>query len=88
MNQLEFTKSGANNFEKFQKQTNSEILATWSHVTDDAVAGLILFKADDDNFLGNVVCNGLAAYNMGNEDNEEYAENNRILTTNIINYLK
>ena len=72
----------------FQKQTNSEILATWSHVTDDAVAGLILFKADDDNFLGNVVCNGLAAYNMGNEDNEEYAENNRILTTNIINYLK
>ena len=39
MNQLEFTKSGANNFEKFQKQTNSEILATWSHVTDDAVAG-------------------------------------------------
>ena len=88
MNQLEFTKSGANNFEKFQKQTNSEILATWSHVTDDAVAGLIIFKADDDNFLGNVVCNGLAAYNMGNEDNEEYAENNRILTTNIINYLK
>ncbi len=88
MNQLEFTKTGANKFEQFEKQTNSQIMATWSHVTDDAVAGLIIFKADDDNFLGTVVCNGLAAYNMGNEDNEEYAENNRILTTNIINYLK
>lgn len=88
MNQLEFTKTGANNFEKFQKQTNSEILATWSHVVDDAVAGLIVFKADDDNFLGTVICNGLAAYNMGNEDNEEYADNNRKLTQNIIEYLK
>lgn len=88
MNQLEFTKTGANNFEKFQKQTNSEILATWSHVTDDAVAGLIVFKADDDNFLGTVICNGLAAYNMGNEDNWEYADNNRKLTQNIIEYLK
>lgn len=88
MNQLEFTKTGANNFEKFMKQTNSEILATWSHVVDDAVAGLIVFKADDDNFLGTVICNGLAAYNMGNEDNEEYAENNRKMTQNIIEYLK
>lgn len=88
MNALEFTKTGDNNFEKFQKQTNSEILATWGHVTDDAVAGLIVFKADEDNFLGKVICNGLAAYNMGNEDNSEYAENNRILTQNIIEYLK
>ncbi len=88
MNALEFTKTGDNKFEQFEKQTNSEILATWSHVVDDAVAGLIIFKADEDNFLGNVVCNGLAAYVMGVEDNEEYAENDRILTTNIINYLK
>ena len=87
MNALEFTKTGDNKFDKFQKQTNSEILASWGQVSDDAVAGLIIFKADDDDFLGTVVCNGLAAYAMGNEDNE-YAENNRILTTNIINYLK
>ena len=87
MNALEFTKTGDNKFEKFQKQTNSEILASWGQVVDDAVAGLIIFKADEDDFLGTVVCNGLAAYAMGNEDNE-YAENNRILTTNIINYLK
>ena len=88
LNGLTFTKTGANNFEKFQKQTNSEILGTWGQVVDDAVAGLIIFKADEDNFLGKVVCNGLAAYNMGNEANTEYAENNQILTKNIIEYLK
>ena len=88
LNALEFTKTGDDNFEKFQKQTNSEILATWGQVVDDAVAGLIIFKADDDNYLGTVICNGLAAYNMGNEANTDYAENNRILTKNIIEYLK
>ena len=88
MNALEFTKTGDDNFEKFQKQTNSEILATWGQVTDAAVAGLIVFKADEDNFLGTVVCNGLAAYNMGNEANTEYADNNRTLTKNIIEFLK
>ena len=88
MNALEFTKTGDNKFEKFQKQTNSEIIGSWGQVVDDAVAGLIIFKADEDNFLGTVVCNGLAAYNMGNEANTEYAENNRILTKNIIEYLK
>lgn len=88
LNQLTFTKDGADNFDKFQKQTNSEIIATWGHVVDDAVSGLIIFLDDDDNFLGKVVCNGLAAYNMGNEENTEYAANNQILTTNIINYLK
>ena len=88
LNGLTFTKTGANNFEKFQKQTNSEILGTWGQVVDDAVAGLIIFKADEDDFLGTVVCNGLAAYNMGNADNTEYAENNRTLTKNIIEYLK
>ena len=87
MNALEFTKSGDDKFDQFQKQTNSEILASWGQVTDDAVAGLIVFKADDDNFLGTVVCNGLAAYAMGNEDNT-YAENDQLLTQNIINYLK
>lgn len=88
MNALEFTKTGDNKFDIFQKQTNSEILASWGQVVDDAVAGLIIFKADDDNFLGTVVCNGLAAYNMGNEDNTEYADNNQTLTKNIINFLK
>lgn len=88
MNQLEFTKAGDNKFEKFEKQTNSEVLATWSHVVDDAVAGLVVFKADDDNFLGTVICNGLAAYAMGNEDNTDYAENNQKMTQNIIEYLK
>lgn len=88
LNALEFTKTGADNFEKFQKQTNSEILATWGQVVDDAVAGMIIFKADEDNFLGTVICNGLAAYNMGNEANSEYAGNNQTLTANIIEYLK
>lgn len=88
LNALTYTKTGADNFEKFQKQTNSEILGTWGQVVDDAVAGIILFKADEDDFLGNVVCNGLAAYNMGNEANTEYIENNQLLTKNIIEYLK
>ena len=88
LNALTYTKTGANNYEKFQKQTNSEILGTWGQVVDDAVAGLVIFKADEDEFLGTVVCNGLAAYNMGNEANTEYAENNQILTKNIIEYLK
>ena len=88
LNGLTYTKTGADNFEKFQKQTNSEIFATWGQVVDDAVAGLILFKADEDDFLGNVVCNGLAAYNMGNEANTDFIENNRKLTQNIIEYLK
>lgn len=88
MNALEFTKTGNNKFDQFQKQTNSEILATWGHVVDDAVAGLIIFKADEDNFLGTVVCNGLAAYAMGNENNTDYAANNRRLTGNIIEFLK
>jgi len=88
MNSLTFTKSGDNKFEKFQKQTNSEIVGTWGQVVDDAVAGLIVFKADEDEFLGTVICNGLAAYNMGNEANTEYAGNNQTLTKNIIEYLK
>ena len=88
MNALTFTKTGDNKFEKFQKQTNSEIIGSWGQVVDDAVAGLIVFKSDEDNFLGTVICNGLAAYNMGNEANTEYAENNQILTKNIIEYLK
>ena len=88
LNAIQFTKTGANNFEKFQKQTNCEVLGTWGQVVDDAVAGLVIFKADEDNFLGTVVCNGLAAYNMGNEENTEYMENNQILTKNIIEYLK
>lgn len=88
LNAIEYTKTGADNYEKFQKHTNSEIIATWGQVVDDAVAGLIVFKADDDNFLGTVVCNGLAAYNMGNEANTDYAANNQKLTENIINFLK
>lgn len=89
MNALTLTKSGDDKFEKFQKETNSEILATWGQVTDDAVAGIINFKSDDDgNFLGTVICNGLAAYNMGNEENTEYQSNNEKLTQNILEYLK
>lgn len=88
MNNLAFTKPGNDNFDKFQKQTNSEILATWGQVTDDAAAGLIIFKPDEDDFAGTVVCNGLAAYAMGNEENTELVENDRKLTENIITYLK
>ena len=88
MNALTFTKTGSDKFEKFQKQTNSEILASWGQVVDDAVAGLIVFKADEDDFLGTVVCNGLAAYNMGNDANTEFAANNQTLTKNIIEALK
>ncbi len=89
MNALTLSKPGEDKFEQFQKETNSEILATWGHVVDDAVAGIISFKADDDgNFLGTVICNGFAAYNMGNEANTEYQSNNDKLTQNILEYLK
>ena len=89
MNALTLTKPGDDKFEQFQKETNSEILATWGQVTDDAVAGIVAFKADDDgNFLGTVICNGLAAYNMGNDENTEYQSNNEKLTQNILEYLK
>ena len=88
LNAITFSKSGDDNFDKFQKETNSEILATWGQVVDDAVAGLIVFKADEDDHLGTVICNGLAAYNLGNEANTEYKANNEKLTQNIIEYLK
>ncbi len=71
----------------FELTTNSLVLATWGHVRDHCVAGLVEFFATTEH--GRCVANGLAAYEWNqNSGANPYQHNVEQLTANILNYLK
>lgn len=71
----------------FEVTTNSLVLATWGHVRDHCVAGLVEFNANAEH--GRCIANGLAAYEWNqNSGVNPYQHNVEQLTLNILNYLK
>ena len=71
----------------FEVTTNSLVLATWGHVRDHCVAGLVEFYANSEH--GRCIANGLAAYEWNqNSGKNPYQHNVEQLTKNILEYLK
>ena len=71
----------------FEVVTNSLVLATWGHVRDHCVAGLVEFYSNPNH--GRCIANGLAAYEWNqNSGANPYQGNVEKLTSNILNYLK
>ena len=71
----------------FEVLTNSMVLATWGHVRDHCVAGLVDFFATPNH--GRCVAMGLAAYEWNqNSGNNIYQRNVEIPTANVLHYLK
>ena len=71
----------------FEVTTNSMVFATWGHVRDHCVAGLIEFMANQEH--GRCIAMGFAAYEWNqNSGPNPYQGNVERLTSNIINYLK
>lgn len=71
----------------FEVTTNSLVLATWGHVRDHCVAGLVEFYAAGDH--GRCIANGFAAYEWNqNSGPNPYQHNVEKLTLNILHYLQ
>lgn len=71
----------------FEVTTNSLVLATWGHVRDHCVAGLVEFYSNAEH--GRCIANGFAAYEWNqNSGANPYQKNVEKLTLNILNYLK
>ena len=83
-----YGKGNFNNVIKnFEVTTNSLVLATWGHVRDHCVAGLVDFNATASH--GRCVANGFAAYEWNqNSGANPYQSNVEQLTVNILDYLK
>lgn len=83
-----YGKGSYNNVIKnFEMQTGSLVLATWGHVRDHCVAGIVEFYSTPNH--GRCIANGLAAYEWNqNSGPNIYQENIEKLTANIINYLR
>lgn len=71
----------------FEATTGSLVLATWGHVRDHCVAGLVEFFSTP--VHGRCIANGFAAYEWNqNSGTNPYQHNLEQLTSNILNYLK
>lgn len=71
----------------FEAVTGSLVLATWGHVRDHCVAGMVEFFATP--VHGRCVANGFAAYEWNqNSGANPYQQNVEKLTLNILDYLK
>ena len=71
----------------FEVTTNSMVFATWGHVRDHCVAGLVEFMANMEH--GRCIALGFAAYEWNqNSGPNPYQHNLEQLTSNILNYLK
>ena len=71
----------------FEVTTNSMVFATWGHVRDHCVAGLVEFMANMEH--GRCIAMGFAAYEWNqNSGPNPYQGNVERLTSNILNYLK
>lgn len=71
----------------FEATTGSLVLATWGHVRDHCVAGLVEFFSTP--VHGRCIANGFAAYEWNqNSGANPYQQNVEKLTLNILDYLK
>ncbi|MDE6277602.1 MAG: DUF4960 domain-containing protein [Muribaculaceae bacterium] len=71
----------------FELTTNSLVLATWGHVRDHCVAGIVAFNSNAQH--GRCVAVGLAAYEWNqNSGVNPYRHNIEQLTLNILDFLK
>lgn len=71
----------------FEATTGSLVLATWGHVRDHCVAGLVEFYPTT--VHGRCIANGFAAYEWNqNSGANPYQHNVEQLTKNILDYLK
>lgn len=71
----------------FEVTTNSLVLATWGHVRDHCVAGLVEFHGDTSR--GRCIANGFSAYEWNqNSGTNPYQGNLEKLTANILDCLK
>lgn len=76
-----------NSVKNFEMTTNSLVLATWGHVRDHCVAGLVEFYGNTTH--GTCIACGFAAYEWNqNSGINPYQGNVEKLTENILNYLK
>ena len=88
LNGFQYTAEGKNTVEKFQNENNCEVLGTWGHVQDYAVAGVIEFKPTTD-VKGTIIANGLACCEWSPREGVNAFEGNlKALTDNCISYLK
>lgn len=86
LNAYSYDVAGANTVEKFQNATNSTVLATWAHVVDYAVAGIVEFNPTSLR-LGRCIAIGLSAYEFEQRGGNPYQDNVNRLTANCINVL-
>ena len=86
LNAYRYTAEGENTVEQFQNQNHCEVVATWGHVVDYAVAGMLSFPSTDTR-AGRCVAIGLSAYEFNQTDGNEYQANVERLTRNCIDYL-
>lgn len=87
LNAYSYTADGANTVEKFENQNNCQVLGTWGHVIDFAVAGIVDFLPQT-NGEGHIVANGLAACEWAPRNGvNAYHANLEKLTANTMNFL-
>lgn len=86
LNSYSYDVDGANPVEKFQNATHSIVLATWAHVVDYAVAGIVEFDSTSDR-LGRCIAIGLSAYEFAQRGGNPYQDNVNRLTQNCIDLL-
>lgn len=87
LNAYNYTVDGKNTIEKFEKQTTSQVIGTWGHVVDFAVAGIVDFGPKGA-IKGRIVANGLATCEWSPRTGvNKYDANLKKLTANTINYL-
>lgn len=87
LNAYTYTAKGANTVEKFEADNNCQIIGTWGHVQDYAVAGVIEFYPATAT-AGTIIANGLAAYEWSpRQGTNAFHSNITLLTANTINYL-
>lgn len=86
LNAYRYTVPGDNTVQMFELQNNCEVVATWGHVVDFAVAGMLSFPSTDTR-AGRCVAIGLSAYEFNQSTGNVYQANVERLTRNCIDYL-
>jgi hypothetical protein len=87
LNAFTYSVSGADVVDKFQKENQAKILATWGQVVDFCCAGIIEFSPTQ-TYKGRCIAIGLAAYEWNQNNNVNIYQNNiELLTKNAVQYL-
>lgn len=88
LNAYTYTVAGDNVVDKFEKENQAKVLATWGHVTDFCCAGIIDF-APNPTYKGRCIAIGLAAYEWNQNSGVNVYQNNiELITKNAIKYLQ